>query len=126
MVRLHEYQGKQVLSSVKIPVPAGKVASTPQRQRASQPRSRNPWLSKPRSGSQAASARRIKFANTPEEAEKAAQELIGAEIKGLKVEKVLVEEKLDVAQEYYAGVIVDPGKKNRSPIIIFSSRGGTG
>jgi succinyl-CoA synthetase beta subunit len=127
MVRLHEYQGKQVLSSVKIPVPAGRVASTPAEAKSIAAEIKKPVAVKAQVWVTGRfSAGGIKFANTPEEAEKAAQELIGAEIKGLKVEKVLVEEKLDVAQEFYVGVIVDPGKKNRAPIVIFSSKGGTG
>jgi succinyl-CoA synthetase beta subunit len=127
MVRLHEYQGKQVLSSVKIPVPVGKVASTPAEAKSIAAEIKKPVAVKAQVWVTGRfSAGGIKFANTPEEAENAAKQLLGAEIKGLKVEKVLVEEKLDVAEEYYAGIIVDPGRKNRAPVLIFSSKGGTG
>jgi succinyl-CoA synthetase beta subunit len=66
----------------------------------------------------------IKFAKSPAEAEEAARALIGAEIKGLKVEKVLVEEQLDVEREFYVGVIVSNSYKIKGPVLIFSSEGG--
>jgi len=66
----------------------------------------------------------IKFADDPSGAEKAAGELLGVEVKGFPVEKVLVEEKLDVDREYYAGVIVDDSYKVKGPVVIFSTEGG--
>ena len=49
----------------------------------------------------------VKFADTPEEAATVAASLLGTTIKGLFVEKVLVEEKLAIEREYYAGIIVN-------------------
>lgn len=66
----------------------------------------------------------IRFAENPEEASKAAKELLGTEIRGLRVEKVLVEEKLDIEKEYYAGVIVDDSYKVKAPVVMFSTEGG--
>ena len=64
----------------------------------------------------------IKFASSPEEAKKVAGEILSMEIKGLPVRKVLVGECLDVAEEYYLGVIVD--RKSQKPVIMVSSAGG--
>ena len=66
----------------------------------------------------------IRFADNPEQAARAAGDLLGSQIKGLQVHKVLVEEKLDIAKEYYAGIIVSDSYKVRAPVAIFSTEGG--
>ncbi|MBT8369206.1 MAG: hypothetical protein KJP23_31315 [Deltaproteobacteria bacterium] len=47
----------------------------------------------------------MKFADTPDEAEAAAKAILGMDVKGYEVKQVLVEEKLDIAQEFYADVV---------------------
>ena len=54
----------------------------------------------------------IKFASNPGEAEKVAEDLLGSVLKGLTVEKILVEEKLDIDKEYYVGMIIDATKRS--------------
>ena len=49
----------------------------------------------------------IKVADTPDDAEKAASAILGSKIKGEKVSKLLVEQKLDIARELYVGLVVD-------------------
>jgi len=66
----------------------------------------------------------IQFANNANEAEKVAEELLGKNIKGMKVERVLVEEKLDIDRELYAGVIVNDSYKVKGPVLMFSTQGG--
>ena len=51
-----------------------------------------------------------------------AAELFGKTIKGLKVEKVLVEEALEISHEYYLSITIDRSKK--MPVILFSKEGG--
>jgi len=51
--------------------------------------------------------------------------LIGAEIKGLKVEKVLIENSSMWSREFYVGVIVSNSHKIKGPVLIFSSEGGS-
>ena len=127
MVRLHEYQGKQLLREARVPVPVGKIATTPDEARKVAEEIRKPVAIKVQVWATGRfKTGGIKFASTPEEAEKAAAELLGSEVKGLKVDKVLIEEKLDISEEYYAGVIVDPSASRRAPVLIFSSKGGTG
>ena len=53
----------------------------------------------------------IKLADTPEEAEKAASNILGSKIKGEKVSKLLVEKRLDIARELYVGLVVDRSAK---------------
>ena len=125
MARLYEYQGKQLLKEIGVPVPEGDVASTPQEARAIAERIGKPVAVKAQIWATGRfKAGGIKFADDPDGAEKAAGELLGAEVKGFPVEKVLVEEKLDVDQEYYAGVIVDDSYKVKGPVVIFSTEGG--
>jgi succinyl-CoA synthetase beta subunit len=64
----------------------------------------------------------VKFADTPGEAEKAADAILKLEIKGQKPRGVLIEQKAPIAQEYFAAVTWDGRKK--LPVLIFSDMGG--
>lgn len=66
----------------------------------------------------------IRFAENPNEAGKVAGEILGSEIKEFGVEKVLVEERLNIDKEYYAGIIVDDSYRVRAPVLMFSTEGG--
>ena len=125
MARLYEYQGKQLLKAAKVPIPQGEVATTPQEARKIAEKIGKPVAIKSQiwAGGRG-KAGGIKFAQNPSEAEKLASELLGFEIKNLKVEKVLVEEKLDIDKEYYVGVIIDASKEVRAPVVMFSTEGG--
>jgi len=125
MARLYEYQGKQILREIGVSVPEGDVASTPQEAREVAERIGKPVAVKAQIWATGRfKAGGIKFADDPGEAEKAAGELLGVEVKGFPVEKVLVEEKLDIDQEYYAGVIVNDSCKVKGSVVIFSTEGG--
>jgi len=125
MARIYEYQGKQQLKTVGITIPRGDVASTAKEAGKIAEMVGKPVAVKAQVGTTGRfKAGGIKFADTPQEAEKAAQELIGSTLKGLPVEKVLVEEKLDIEREFYVGVIVDDSFKVKAPTLIFSTEGG--
>jgi succinyl-CoA synthetase beta subunit len=64
----------------------------------------------------------VKFADTPEEAEKLAAEILELEINGHMPRGVLVDTRASIKQEYYAGVTFDGVRK--LPIMIFSDMGG--
>jgi succinyl-CoA synthetase beta subunit len=125
MARLYEYQGKQLLKTAKVPIPQGEVATTPQEAGKIAEKIGKPVAIKAQiwAGGRG-KAGGIKFAQTPTEAEKVARDLLGSEIKKLKVERVLVEEKLDIDKEYYAGVIIDATREVRAPMVMFSTEGG--
>jgi succinyl-CoA synthetase beta subunit len=125
MARLFEYQGKELLKKAKVPIPEGGVAITPQEAKKIAEGVGKPVAIKSQiwAGGRG-KAGGIQFAQNPEEAEKAAGKLLGAEIKNLTVERVLVEEKLDIDREYYAGVIIDATREVRAPVIMFSTEGG--
>ena len=125
MARLHEYEGKRILKIMKMPVPQGEVAATAQEARTIAEKIGKPVAIKAQiwAGGRG-KAGGIRFAQDPAEAETVAAGLLGAEIKNLVVEKVLVEEKLDIDKEYYLGVIVDASREVRAPVIMFSTEGG--
>ena len=125
MARLYEYQGKQLLKTAKVPIPQGEVATTPQEAKKIAEKIGKPVAIKAQiwAGGRG-KAGGIKFAQTPTEAEKVAEDLLGSVIKNLKVEKVLVEEKLDIDKEYYAGIIIDASREVRAPVVMFSTEGG--
>jgi succinyl-CoA synthetase beta subunit len=64
----------------------------------------------------------VKFADTPEEAERHAAEILELEINGQMPRGVLVDPKAEVKQEYYAGVVWDGTRKQ--PLMLFSDMGG--
>jgi succinyl-CoA synthetase beta subunit len=64
----------------------------------------------------------VKFADSPEEAERHAAQILELEINGHMPRGVLVDPKLEVEQEYYAGVVWDGTAKR--PLMLFSDMGG--
>ena len=125
MARLYEYQGKNILKEFRINVPRGGVASTPSEVRKIAEEIGGPIAIKAQVWFTGRMKRGlIKFANNPFEAEKIANELLGGTVGGFKIEKILVEEKIDFIDEYYVGVIVDDSYKVRAPVIMVSSEGG--
>lgn len=125
MARLFEYQGKEFLKDAGITIPVGEVAYTAKEAHEVATRLGKPVVIKAQvwaGGRGKAGA--IKFADTPEEAEKAASAILEMELKGFPVRAVLVEEKLNIEKEYYVGVIPDSSWKSRVPVVIFSTAGG--
>jgi succinyl-CoA synthetase beta subunit len=125
MARLYEYQGKEILKGARVAIPKGGHAMTPEEARQIAELIGKPVAVKAQiwAGGRG-KAGGIRFAASPSEARQFAEELLGAEIKGLKVERVLIEEKLDIEREYYIGVIVDATMGARCPVVMFSTEGG--
>lgn len=126
MARLYEYQGKEMLEKMGIPVPQGRCVTTAEDAKQVVSKIGKPVVIKAQVWATGRlKAGGIKFADTPEEAENIAKDLIGSEIKGFKVEKILVEEQLEVERELYGGIIVSSSHKVKGPVLIFSSEGGS-
>jgi succinyl-CoA synthetase beta subunit len=64
----------------------------------------------------------VKFADTPSEAALVAEKLLGMSVDGMKVDKLYVEEKIDIVNELYLGVTVDRSRKQY--VVLASSKGG--
>ena len=125
MARLHEYQGKNLLKAARIAIPAGRVASSAEEARAVAAEIGGPVVVKIQAWTtHRAKLGGIRFADTPAEAADAARDLLGMTVGSFPVEKVLVEEKLDIVEEYYAAFIIDDAE--RKPLLMFSLAGGSG
>jgi succinyl-CoA synthetase beta subunit len=114
--------GKDLLRAAGVPVPAGAVAETPEEAQEIA-RTMGPVAVKAQvlvGGRGKAGG--IKLANTPEEARGVATQILGMDLKGLTVKKVLVEEQQSIAKEYYAGITLDRSKHRF--ILMMSSMGG--
>ena len=117
MARIHEYQGKQILDAAAIPVPRGGVATTPQEAAQLAEKIGGEVMVKAQAWiTGRAGVGGIQRAATPEEAAVAAEAMLGMQVKGFTVEQVLVEERLDVALEFYAGIIV--ATRNEAPLAL--------
>jgi len=125
MARLHEYQGKALLAQKGVPIPQGRAVSTSDAAREIAAEIGAPVVVKIQAWvTGRAGLGGIRFADTPDEAAQAAADMLGMRVGGFIVDKVMVEEKLPVEREFYAGVIVSD--RERAPVMMFSSVGGTG
>jgi succinyl-CoA synthetase beta subunit len=121
-LKLLEYQAKELLASLGIPIPPGRVARTPD-EAAAACAELGPVAIKaqvPVGGRGKAGG--IKLAKTPDEARAAAQQIIGMDIKGFKVPLVYCEAALEIEREIYLGFTVD--RDARANILMLSSQGG--
>jgi len=122
-VNLHEYQARSLLKAAGIPVPDGDVAATPDEVEAIARRIGGAVVVKAQvhAGGRG-KAGGVKLAADPAEARRHAQAILGMQIKGLIVEKVLVAPAADIASESYVGVIID--RASQRPVIMVSPAGG--
>ena len=125
MSRLFEYQSKELLRKEGIKIGRGGVATSPQEaQNIASDFGKEVVVKAQAWITGRASVGAIQFAGSPEHARKCTENMLGMVLGNYRVEKVLIEEKLEIAKEYYAGIIVND--KLRKPILVFSSVGGTG
>ena len=120
---LYEYQGKQLFARAGIPVSEGRVATSPEEARAAAEELGGQVVVKAQvlTGGRG-KAGGIKLAETPEEAEARAGEILGLDIRGHVVRKLWVEKASDIAKEYYLSVTFDRGEKK--PLFMFTTQGG--
>jgi succinyl-CoA synthetase beta subunit len=125
MARLHEHQGKALLKQFGIPVPKGGVARVSEEARQIAEEIGGETMVKAQAWvTGRAGLGGIKKASNPAQAEEAARHMLGLKVKNFTVEEVLVEQRVEIAREFYAGVIIDDAAQQ--PVILFSSVGGTG
>lgn len=122
-MNIHEYQAREILKSFGVPVPDGDVASTPEEVEQIAKRLGKKVVVKAQvhAGGRG-KAGGVKLADTPAEAKEAASKILGMQIKGLTVHKVLVAPAEDIASEAYVGIIVD--RKTKRPVFMVSRAGG--
>ena len=125
MARLAEFQGKQVLAAAGIAVPRGEVARTPAEAASAAGRLGGSVLVKAQAWTTGRAGKGlIRFVESVEDAEQAAAAILATQVGDFPVTEVLVEERVAVKAERYAGIILDD--RRRCPVLLISAHGGTG
>jgi succinyl-CoA synthetase beta subunit len=122
-MRLQEHQTKSLFARHAIPIPRGRVATTPEEARRG---------AQELGGAVAVKAQvlvggrgkagGIRLAESAEQAATVAADLLGMQIKGLPVRELLIEAAVDIRQEFYLGIAVD--RHLRRAVIMASAEGG--
>jgi succinyl-CoA synthetase beta subunit len=122
-VNLHEYQARALLKAAGVAVPDGDVASTPGEVEALARRIGDTVVIKAQvhAGGRG-KAGGVKLASSPAEAAEIASHILGMQIKGLTVHKVLVVPAAEIASEAYVGLILD--RESQRPVFMVSPAGG--
>ena len=122
-MNIHEYQAKEILRAHGIPVPPGEIATTPAEAETIAAKYGGPVVVKAQvhAGGRG-KAGGVKLAANPAEAKEKAAAILGLEIKGLTVEKVLVTPAEEIATEAYVGVVMD--RASQADVFMVSSEGG--
>ncbi len=129
-MKIHEYQAKAILDRYKVRIPRGEVTDNPSEVRQIAERLGGTVVVKAQihAGGRGKGGG-VKLARSPEEAEHLAREIIGMQLftpqtgpEGSKVEKVLVEEGLDIRNELYLGIVID--RQVGLPVLMASTEGG--
>jgi succinyl-CoA synthetase beta subunit len=120
-MKLLEYEAKNIFREYGIPVPSGHVIRSAEELSAIQDLTENLAFKAQLEVGGRGKAGGILF-GTRGEAKKIADELFSRTIRGLPVEKILVEERLSITQEYYLSITVD--RSSREILILFALSGG--
>ena len=122
-MKLHEYQAKGVFADAGIPVPDSTLASTVDEAVEAADEIGYPVAIKAQvQVGGRGKAGGIKLVDDADEARKAADEILGMDLKGLHVDRVLVEAAVDFTDELYVGVTMD--RAEGKPVAMVSTRGG--
>ena len=122
-MKIHEYQARNLFRKYGIPVPDGVVCQTVEEVKEKVPNDGKLRVVKAQvhvGGRGKAGG--VKLAKSKEEAVEKAGQILGMDIKGLTVEKVLVAEAVDIEKEFYVGLIND--RNSKSVTLMASAEGG--
>jgi len=129
-LKIHEYQGKEILRRFGVSVPQGKVARTPEeaRQIAQELGGGTVVVKAQIHAGGRGKGGGVKLAKNPDEAYQRAKEIIGMKLvthqtgpEGKRVNQVLIEQGLPIAKELYVGVVLD---RSRSQLVMMASTEG--
>jgi succinyl-CoA synthetase beta subunit len=122
-MKIHEYQARQIFRDYGIPVPNGVLCYTVYEvEKAAQEMNRMVVVKAQVLAGGRGKAGGVKLARSAEEAKNAAKQILGMDIKGLTVEKVLVTDAVDIDKEFYVGLIND--RNTKSITLMVSAEGG--
>lgn len=122
-MKIHEYQARNLFRKYGIPVPDGVVCNTVEEVKERIPDDNKLRVIKAQvhvGGRGKAGG--VKLAKSKAEAIEKASQILGMDIKGLTVEKVLVAEAVDIEKEFYVGLIND--RNSKSVTLMASAEGG--
>jgi len=130
-MKIHEYQGKEILRAHNVPVPRGSVVFSPQEARqVAETLGGNRWVVKAQihAGGRGKGGG-VQVAASPAEVEQIAAALLGQRLvtpqtgpEGQLVQRVLIEEGCDIAQELYCGIVIN--RQLGQPVCLVSPVGG--
>jgi succinyl-CoA synthetase beta subunit len=122
-VDLYEYQAKDLFARYGVPVLPGAVATTPDSAKAAAEKLGTPVVVKAqvKTGGRG-KAGGVKLAETPDETYTKAQAILGMDIKGHTVHRVLITTASEIAEEYYVSFLLD--RANRTFLAMASVEGG--
>lgn len=122
-MNVHEYQAAELLAERGIPVNPGKVATSADEAGAiAEELGKLVAIKAQVHIGGRGKAGGIKLAKSPAEAREVASQILGMDIRGHTVSKVLVVPGVDIAREFYLGVVLD--RPNRVPVLMASAEGG--
>jgi succinyl-CoA synthetase beta subunit len=125
MARLHEYQGKAILSANGFKIPRGSSARTAEEALAAAAELGGQVVIKIQAWTTGrAGIGGVAFAKKPDEVRAHATRMLAMIVGQFPVEAVLVEEKIDIDREFFLSFAIDDAA--RAPMIIFATAGGTG
>jgi succinyl-CoA synthetase beta subunit len=120
---LYEYQGKKLFREYGVETLEGVVAASPEEAREAAEQLGGPVAVKAQvqTGGRG-KAGGIKVVDDPEDAEEAARQILGMDIDGHTVQRVLVEAGASIEREMYLSIMVD--RTEKKPLVLFSTEGG--
>ncbi len=122
-MKVHEYQAKELFREFGIPTSRGVLVETPERAADALDEVGLPCVVKSQvlvGGRGKAGG--VRFVRNADDYHKAVDEILGMDIKGLTVEKLLIDEAVDIKQELYLGVVLD--RSTKQPRFMVSAAGG--
>src|SRR2546428_6742604 len=130
-MKIHEYQGKELLKKFGVPVPRGIVARSIEEAYHAAKELATPVVvvkAQIHAGGRGKGGG-VKLAKSPQEAEQIAGKMLGMNLvtaqtgpEGRKVQKVLIEEGLDIRKELYLGIVID--RQTGRAVFMASASGG--
>jgi succinyl-CoA synthetase beta subunit len=120
---LYEYQARDLFAAHGVPVPPGAVANSPEEAKAAAERIGSQVVVKAqvKVGGRG-KAGGVKLAKTPQEAQETAEAILGLDIKGHVVRRVMVAQASQINEEYYISFLLD--RSNRTFLAMASAEGG--
>src|SRR5689334_23301712 len=129
-MKIHEYQAKQILARFGVRIPRGEVAYTKEEAREVAAKLGGTVVVKAQihAGGRGKGGG-VKLAKNPDQAEEIAEQMLGMNLvtaqtgpEGRRVQKVYIEEGLDIRRELYLGIVID--RQTGKPVFMASASGG--